>query len=381
MLKSCAPLFLFFLLLIFPSEGKSAPSQSFSGKRAIFQGTTTWMDPDQTNVILQRIKNAGFNVLVIQVWNGRGTTWPSVHAPWDPEISKAHYANHDPLSYLISQAHELEIEVHAWFSLSHRLSETLHPEWAPPGTPERAFDVHNPDFRAFLADLVGEVVKKYNIDGINLDFVRTKGLCYSEYCQTQYKQLYDRNLLTDNALFKVTPGNLPKQTLLPTLVEYQEKDVTAMVKTVADRIRKFKPDLMIGVDVLPEEAWLGQGQNSIDWIQGGIVTTLFRMDYGENIQFEKTETIRDLLPDPDSLTLLISNIHQNKNLPIGQQHSPRSGTWLADNISEIVKRWPNTGIAVYMLKYLSDEQIQALKQGPFKKDETPPHPPQGFRVQ
>jgi hypothetical protein len=57
----------------------------------------------------------------------------------------------------------------------------------------------------------------------------------------------------------------------------------------------------------------------------------------------------------------------------GQKHFARDGKWLADTISMIGKSWPKTGVAVYFYKYLTDEQVAAVKHVPFQRMETPLH--------
>jgi hypothetical protein len=88
------------------------------------------------------------------------------------------------------------------------------------------------------------------------------------------------------------------------------------------------------------------------------------MDYYLDIDVKLTESLRGRLQKPDALTLLISNISHGENAP-GQPHFPRDGRWLTETVSMIQTRWPKTGIGVYFYKSLTDEQIAALKNGPF----------------
>ncbi len=101
--------------------------------------------------------------------------------------------NFDPLRYLIQEAHKLGIEVHPWFTLTLRQSDIFR-EFALPGTPKQAFDVHNPQFRELMSKLVEEVVTDNDVDGVNLDYVRAIGLCFNATCQEDYKKKYDRSL-------------------------------------------------------------------------------------------------------------------------------------------------------------------------------------------
>lgn len=125
----------------------SHPASPFEGKRAILDGDIpSWTKKEYVDEVLSRIKRAGFNVYMPTVWQGRGTVWPSKHAPWDTKLANRHKSNFDPLRYVIEKAHEMGLEVHPWFTLTLRQSD-IFPEFALPTMPQKAFDVHNPEFR------------------------------------------------------------------------------------------------------------------------------------------------------------------------------------------------------------------------------------------
>ena len=222
-----------------------AASKTFAGKRIIFEeDVRSWTSKEATDELLNRIRIAGFNVFSPIVWHGRGTTWPSAYAEWDSWLKAYPKQDYDPLKYLIDRAHEMGIEIHPWFTLTLREEDFL-PQFAPSGTPDHAFDVHMPEFRRLMANLIAEVVSRYDVDGINLDYVRAIGLCTSDFCQADYRRRFDRNLLLDTAQFKLTFGRVPS------LVEYQESDVAALVQEISQRVRAIKPNIVISADVIP----------------------------------------------------------------------------------------------------------------------------------
>lgn len=345
-------------------ETPEYPPAPFAGKRAILDGDIPlWTKKEYVDQALARIKEAGFNVYMPTVWQGRGTAWPSKHAPWDTQLADRPKMNFDPLRYLIQKAHELGIEVHPWFTLTLRQSD-IFPEFALSGMPLKAFDIHNPQFRELMLKLVEEVVTDYDVDGVNLDYVRAIGLCSSVACQEEYKQKYKRDLEGDSLLFKVLPGRVP------TLKEYQETAVTALVRAISETIRVKKPRVLISADVFVGHAPLSQGQNSIYWVNNGLVDGTFRMDYARRINIESMDSTRRELSNPNSQGFLLSNMSNPDELSFGQKPFARDGKWLADTISLIFTRWPETGIAVYFYKYLTDEQIAVLKNGPFQRQES-----------
>jgi uncharacterized lipoprotein YddW (UPF0748 family) len=346
------------------------PLAPFAGKRAILDGDIPlWTSKEYVDRALARIKEAGFNVYMPTVWQGRGTAWPSKYAPWDTQLADRQKLNFDPLRYVIQEAHKLGIEVHPWFTLALRQSD-IFPEFAKPGTPKQAFDVHNPQFRDLMSKLVEEVVTEYDIDGVNLDYVRAVGLCLNATCQEEYKKKFNRDLDADSLLFKALPATRPS------LIEYQETAVTALVRQISETVKAKKPHVPISADVFVGHAPLSQGQNSISWVNDGLLDVIFRMDYFRRINVESLDATRRELNNPNRQSLLISNMSNPDELSSGQKPFARDGKWLADTISMVSNRWPETGIAIYFYKYLTDEHILALKNGPFKRHEsvlTAPH--------
>lgn len=349
-------------------EGVPARLQSpFEGKRAILDGDIpSWTKKEHVDEVLSRIKNAGFNVYMPTVWQGRGTAWPSRHAPWDTKLADRPKTDFDPLRYVIEKAHGMGIEVHPWFTLMLRQSD-IFPAFALQDIPQKAFDVHNPGFRELLINLIEEVVGNYDIDGINLDYVRAVDLCSSAKCEEEYSKTYKRSLKGDALLFKVLPSTVPS------LVDYQETTVTALVRAISESVRAKKPHLLLSADVFVGHPPLNQGQNSVFWVNNGLVDVIFRMDYSRQINIAAMDGTRRELSHPDKQNLLISNMSSPDEMVSGQKHFARDGKWLAKTMSKIRELWPRTGIAVYFYKYLTDEQIAALKKTSFQQHEIPLH--------
>jgi uncharacterized lipoprotein YddW (UPF0748 family) len=124
--------------------------------------------------------------LFVVVWNRGFTMYPS-------QVLKKHfgytidtvYGNRDPLQELITEAHKHKIKVHAWFEFgfsSAYLNEGQHilatkPQWASKNSKgetvvKSGFSWMNgfdPEVQQFMLDLILELVKKYDIDGIQGD--------------------------------------------------------------------------------------------------------------------------------------------------------------------------------------------------------------------
>jgi hypothetical protein len=342
--------------------GAAAAGRTFAGLRMILDEEPFWADPAYADRALPRLKDAGFNAYSPNVWHGRGTTWPSGLAPRDPWLKDLPPGGPDPLKELIRKAHGRGLQIHAWFNIALRQSD-LRPEFALPGVDSsgaETYDVHNPFFREWISDVVAEVAANYDVDGIMLDYIRAVQLCTSDPCAREYRGRYGRDLRADAQVMRVTPG------LVPTLAEYQEAAVTSLVALISQKVRAVRPGALLSAAAFPDVAHLQDGQNSLAWLDAGLLDVVFRMDYAVAVNVALTDSLRRRLRRPDSLSVMISNV-SIEELPPGQPHFARSGRWLADTISLIQRRWPGTGLAVYFYKWLSDEQIAALKAGPFKR--------------
>lgn len=336
------------------ADGQGVAAGPMAGKRAIFDETFQfWTAPEAADRTLSRIKEAGFNVYVPVVWYGAGTTWPSRLAPWDPTLTAQTTTGFDPLRYVIEKAHSMGIEVHPWFTVALRRSD-LFPEFALQGVLEGGklgiFDIHNLRFQAWVTDLIVEVARNYDVDGINLDYTRAMGMCQTSACRTEYRARYRRDLDTDALLFRAAPR------AVPSLIEYQESTVTDLVRKIAEAVRAVKPHTVISADAYPDLTDYLNGQNSVEWANRGYIDVLFRMDYDKTINYAATEAVRMRLKNPDCLTVIAGNYD-----PVPNGAVPRSGRWLVDTLQGIVSRWPRSGEALYLYNQLSDEQVEALK--------------------
>ena len=100
------------------------------------------------------------------------------------------------------------------------------------------YDMHMPGFRKYIVDIIMDVVKNYDIDGVNLDYIRTGGYCTSSFCQQDYQSKYGRDLLADLAL-----SPIPQE-----VRQWVAAAVEAIVQDVHDRVKAIKPHVIISVD-------------------------------------------------------------------------------------------------------------------------------------
>ena len=345
---------------VFERDGQGRILES----RALLDEGLPWADPDNIPGIVDRLKRAGFNVYIPCVWHGRGARWPSETEPMEGKLAEAYAAmDVDPFAELVRQCHEAGIEVHPWFCVVKR-ERDLHPEFVEEGTPARFFDAHRPEFRDFIVNLMVDFVRKYRVDGLNLDYIRTGGLCKGPLCQAEYRAEFGTELL-DDVKIKAPDGG-PN----PNIVKWQNEAISDIVRRVAEGGRAVNPDLVISVDGHvkgPGDPPDANGRNERPWVEAGWVDVVYNMDYGRHLRFAQVDAARAALSRPEAIVDLPGNYERTETGKV----VPREGKLVADLISFCRRRWPGNGVGLYLYSMLSEEQIEALRAGPFHEEAVP----------
>lgn len=196
--------------------------------RALLDEGSPWSDPAQIPNIVRRLQRAGFNVYIPCVWHGGGTRYPHPTEPVEPRLAEAYAKLQvDPFAELVRQCHQAGIEVHAWFCVCKREGD-VHPELVEEGTPAGFFDAHRPQFRDFIVNLMVEFVEKYGVDGVNLDYIRTGGLCTGPLCRAEYRERFGTQLQEDVRIKAEDGGPNPR------IVQWQDEAIGDIVRRVAE---------------------------------------------------------------------------------------------------------------------------------------------------
>ncbi|MGZ8242604.1 family 10 glycosylhydrolase [Methylomagnum sp.] len=326
--------------------------------RVIFDESAEWATSElYTNRLLARLKKAGFNVLIPCVWHGRGTHYPTPLSAMDPTIKTKLGKQRDPLAALIQKAHALGIEVHPWFTVVRR-EDNQWPEYYEAGTPADAYDIHNERFRDNIVGLILDVVKRYEVDGINLDYIRAMGICESAHCQQDYAAKTGHILRDD--LPKAAPGSPEHERIRA----WQGAAVTDIVARFSKAAKKIRPRLVVSVDGHPELDPAKrdlEGRDEIAWIERGLIDVVFNMDYRRKPDVEGIATVMRHIQGKGALIQIFGNYDQR-----GGRVFPRPGQIVAGYADYAGQHWSRQGSAYYIASALSDDQIFALSAGPFK---------------
>ena len=326
--------------------------------RVMFDEKFSWITKEGADRLIEDTKKAGFNVLVPCVWHGRGTSWPSERAPREPRWRANWVRNHDPLAYLIERAHASGIEVHPWFTVSLRQRDMLS-HFVDPGTPTKSFNMHDAAFRTFIVELILEVVARYDVDGVNLDYIRTRGFCRSTPCHEEYRARYGRDLAADIRRYD------DRRDVVASLHEWTRDVTTDVVRRVAEGARQLKPGIVVSVDTIVG-VWREQGAAGAYWANNGWADVVFHMDYEHPLRTSTIIAGRDMFREPERFALLLGNYELEKRQ--GATVRSRDGALLIQHIQKARELTPDSRTtAVYQYPFLSDEQVDLLRRGPFKE--------------
>lgn len=258
----------------------------------------------------------------------------------------------DPLDRIIKIAHKNGIEVHPWFCVVLRQRDFLHDYYDPVKTPQKAFDIHRPEFQQFIVNLISDVVRRYDIDGVNMDYIRSMGVCTCPYCKRQYKDNYQKDLTEDIT----QSGNMVR--LEPNLQQWQDTALESIVRQVSAMAKKLKPSLVLSVcgkPRLPSEPVNPQGRQEIRWANKSLIDLIYCMDYKIQPDFDRHESVKNLVKEPAKAIPLLSNYDKDFRNRI----LPRDPQVLANLISAARRRWDD-GFGLYLYSQFNNEQLGAI---------------------
>ncbi|MBD2246342.1 family 10 glycosylhydrolase [Nostoc sp. FACHB-888] len=253
--------------------------------------------------IFDRLAQAGINTVFFETVNAGYTIYPSQVAKEQNPLIRGW----DPLADAVKLAHERDMELHAWvwtFAAGNQRHNQIinvnsnypgpvlaaHPDWAnydnlgnmiPVGQTKPFFDPANPEVRQYLLKLYEEIVTRYDVDGLQLDYIRYpfqdpsagRSYGYGKAARAQFQQLT-----------AVDPVNIsPSQPdLWQKWTTFRTEQVDSFVAQLSRQLRQKQPNLILSVAVfpLPELERIQKiQQNWETWARRGDVDLIVPMTY------------------------------------------------------------------------------------------------------
>lgn len=317
--------------------------------------------------MMDRLQRIGFNMVFAEVFAGGYTLWPSqVAASYGIAKQRPGYEAFDPLQALVTEAHKRGIALIAWFDVFMAGFNgpgpicSKYPQWQEIMEGGRPLDQNNfawlspavPEARRYLLELFAEVVRNYDVDGIQLDYIRysstPSGYCPSSLQRFQKETGLDARTLTAEK----DPQGWQKW------IHWRANLVTTFVAEVAQQTRALRPGVTISADVgpgyRPEGDFPGTLQDWPTWVEQGYLDYVCPMVYRDSAAGMRAAL--DMMNGYLSVPALVY-----PGLQIWQVPQP------SDLVSQITEaRKDSLGVAIFAWPYLRPELDQALKDGPFR---------------
>lgn len=205
-------------VVVAPRAVQAGPPRAGEETRAIWVVRHALTTPGRVDKIVDLATQVNANTLLVQV-RGRGDAYyNSDLAPPAADLEAAP-RDFDPLSRICAKAHAQGLEVHAWINVylvwsageppraalhvvnahpdwisvrsdGRRLAEMVPEEFQEEKVEGMYLAPGNPDVKRHIRDLVREIVSRYPVDGIHLDYIRypepTVG--YDVHTRTQFER-------------------------------------------------------------------------------------------------------------------------------------------------------------------------------------------------
>ena len=301
------------------------------------------LSESQVQQTVQWAKDCNMNALVVQVRRIGDAYYQSAYEPRANNIEAG--PDFDPLGYVIKRAHPAGLEVYAWFN-SYRVGAPtgipqlpghvglVHPEWLSKdvngvtcSADGEFLDPGAPGVREYLVKVAGDIVRKYAIDGLMLDFIRYPGKNwgYNDSAVAAFNARYMRK-------GKPSPDD-------PLWCDWRRRQVTETVRAIYKEAHNLKPRIKVSAATI---AW---GSCPDDFTQSAAYRTVFQ---------DWKSWMRDKLLD--------ANMPMNYRNPSLAQKSRAFSDWVC-----AAKRW-SYGRSVYCGLMLYKDVAGTVRQIQLARD-------------
>jgi len=239
---------------------------------------------------IRRLKEAGFNAVVPNMWWGGIASYDSAYLPHSEAFEK--YG--DQVAQCVEAAHKYGIEVHPW-KVNWNLANAPEPFYEElraagrttkdvAGNDCRWLCPSHPDNFQLELNTMLEVARNYDVDGIHFDYIRYEGedQCYCEGCRERFEAA--TGLKVEN-----WPEDCHSGKLHDAYRQFRCDQITRLVRAVSEGARQIRPYVKISAAVFPNYPSTRDsiGQDWGLWVREGYLDFVCPMDYtGSRDAFE-----------------------------------------------------------------------------------------------
>ena len=248
-------------------------------------------------------KRNGLDALFVRVeWRGTAH-YKSTVLRIDEDV----IAGDDPLAEAIEACHRHGLEVHAWFinnnwrtpsaDLIEEFSKAGRWQVAPDGQDrvleggERVYWVNPSDPRnvQLEADMMAEVAREYDVDGVHFDYIRYEN--YSGSYGDADRERFERDTGLRAARWPEDVLRTPRGPLNEPFLEWRVEQISDLVEACSDAVKAEDPECDVSAAVYP--AWpahrLIVGQDWPRWLEEGWIDFVCPMNYDSPSYYERHE--------------------------------------------------------------------------------------------
>jgi len=266
--------------------------RNFSGSLWIVRHNIS--TPQKIDQLLDLIQDTGIKQIFVQV-RGRGDSYyNSQFEPLASEVSEGF----DPLKYLLEKTRKSDIKIHAWVNVSFVLNPknyppdanhilSKHPEWITYDYSGRSMTSYSqkeldanllegyfldpaiPEVKDYIVNIVEELLSKYPVDGIHLDFIRYPYSGYNAFAKKYFSD-FGYNPVA-RKIFKNEYGidpididrfkDSPEKELFD---NFRSDQITEIVKRISSIVKSKDENLIVSAAVMPRYDW-GKKVYFQDW--------------------------------------------------------------------------------------------------------------------
>lgn len=214
--------------------------------------------------ILEQHKANGMNAILLQVRPAADAFYAKSREPWSQWLTGtqgiAPAPGYDPLEFAIREAHSRGMELHAWFNpyratmspgaAVHESHITRQkPEWFFTYAGKKQFDPGIPEVREYIVQVILDVVKAYDIDGVHFD----------DYF---YPYKVEGQRIRDSGTFEKYGAGFTD------IADWRRNNVNLLIKELNDSIHYYKKYVKFGVS--PFGIWRNKSEDSLGSATAGL---------------------------------------------------------------------------------------------------------------
>jgi uncharacterized lipoprotein YddW (UPF0748 family) len=211
--------------------------------------------------ILDKAQELKFNCVVFQIRPHTDALYESKLEPWSEyltgEMGKSPAPFYDPLAFTVAEAHKRGLLVHAWFNpyrAYHPAAKTVSANHISKTRPDLVrqygkylwLDPSEPEVQKLSLDVVLDVVRRYDIDGVHFDDYfypypeKDASGNRLEFPDDKNWQKYLETGAKMSAASGVKRISLKRD-------DWRRANVNRFIETVAREVKKVKPQVMFGI--------------------------------------------------------------------------------------------------------------------------------------